>query len=213
MNSFEVDDLNSLGYVSTFWYDSLISKSYEWYWTPKIRRKCLKAVENLIEWERITGKILEEYVWWNIRTDFEVEGYTWRGRDNQKLKTYYIKKNYQSKRAKKNGGIDLFISVMDEHGNNYYCKIECSNWRERRISDKLFDERIFGRHRRYSQSGLAVKCEIIPYYNLEEIRDRCDAKDIIVIPMDKQFLETDLVFEELEINKKWENIYPGGTIE
>jgi len=199
-------------YNSTFWYDNLISESYEWKWTPKIRRKCLTAIKDIIEWERITGTILEQYVWWNIRYDFEMEGYTWR-RDNNKLKTYYIKKNYQSKRAKKNGGIDLFVSVIDEYGISYYCKIECSNWKKRSISDTLFNERIYGRHKKYSSSGLAVKCEIIPYHNLEEIRDRCDEKDIIVIPIDKQFLEAELILEELEITKKWENISTGEAID
>jgi hypothetical protein len=31
--------------------------------------------------------------------------------------------------------------------------------------------------------------------------------------MNKQFLETDLILEELEINKKWENISTGEVID
>lgn len=194
------------GYNTTFLYDYLISESYEWRWTSKIRRRCLKKIENLEGWTWITGKILEIYVWWNIRDCFERNGYVWRREKCKKQKTYYIKKNYQIKRRKRNGGIDLFVSAIDENGYRYYCKIECSNWRKQRISLKLFKKKISSKHKRYSSSGLAVKCEVIPYHNLEEIREKCENVDIIIIPIEEQFTEVDLILEEFQITKKWENI-------
>ncbi len=195
-------DSDSYSYQCTFLYDNLISLSYEWRWTPKIRKRCLKQIENLEGYTWITGKILEEYVWWNIRDKFEENGFTWRRKKGSKLKTYYIKKNYQTKRIKKNGGIDLFVSVIDEFGSKYYCKIECSNWRKRRISPSLFKRKISSKHKRYSGSNLAVKCSIIPYHNLNEIADKCDKSDIVIIPIEDQFTEMDLILEELEITKR-----------
>lgn len=191
-------------YNSTFIFDYLISLSYRWSWTPKIRKRCLKKIENLEGWTWITGKILEEYVWWNIRDGFERNGFKWREK-GEKLKTYYIKKNYQTKRAKKNGGIDLFVSAIDENGYSYYCKIECSNWRRMRISPRLFRRKIASKHMRYSSSGLAVKVSVIPYHNYYQLRNKCDENDIIIIPVEDQFTKMDLILAELEIERRWQD--------
>jgi len=200
LSDFAKDYAVSDNYNSTFIYDYIISKSYEWKWTSKIINKCLKKIENLSGYTWITGKILEEYVWWNIRESLEKEGFKWR-RGKDLLKTYYIKRNYQTKRQKKNGGIDLFVSIRDEYNNDYYCKIECSNWNNYKLNIEWLDKKIGYVHKRYSSSNMAIKCEVIPFFHYNRVQDYLDKHNIFPLLTDEQYNELDLLEKQL-----WENI-------
>ena len=197
-SDFDNDYIVSDNYNSSFIYDYIISKSYEWHWTQKIIDRCLKHVRKYKDYSTYqTGKILEWYVYYNIRESLGEEGFKWR-RGNNKLETYYIRRNYQTKRQKKNGGIDLFISITDNYNHNYYCKIECSNWNNYKVKEEWLEKKIGYVHKRYSKSNVAVRCSVIPLYHIDRMKEFLDRYTIIPIAIEEQIIKLDLLSEKLK---------------
>jgi hypothetical protein len=186
-------------YNSTFLFDYLISESYQWRLTPKIIKECNKVIASSVGYEYITGEILEIYVRYNIQNQLKESSYKWRDRKPKMPKTYYMKRHYQTTRIKNNGGIDIYINILDEYLNNYHIKIEISNWGRYEITKRMFETRIAEKYTKYSKDKCSMRLEVIPYHHLEKIMNWCDDLDIIVIPIDQQLLEQDIIRQQVGI--------------
>ncbi len=179
---------NSGNYNPTFVYDNIISKSYEWKWNPKIQRECCKIIRRYKDYNNLIGFMCEAYVRYNIQNDLRQEGYVWRDRLPRKPKTYFMKTHYQTPIKKNNGGIDIYIRILDEYLNDYHCKIEVSNWGNYSIRRKWYYNQISSKHKRYSRLDNCVRMDAIPYYNIEKLRDWYDEDNIIPLPINEQII-------------------------
>ncbi|UCF12790.1 MAG: hypothetical protein JSW06_00655 [Thermoplasmatales archaeon] len=174
-------------YNPFFVYNNLFSVSQRWRFTQEIIWKCKKWIRRYRKKENILGKIGETYVWYNIKYTLEESGLSWS--DKIQPNSYYMKSQYQTKKNKTNGSIDVYLRLVEEYYNTYSIKIEVSNWKpmiKSGISKEMFNRKIGDKFDKYDSRSNSIRISIIPYYNIRYIQRRCDEKDIFIIPMEKQ---------------------------
>ncbi|GAH27160.1 unnamed protein product, partial [marine sediment metagenome] len=59
----------------------------------------------------------------------------------------------------------------------------------------IFYRNISSKFDRYSNDNNSVRIEVIPYYNIELIDERCEDNNIVVIPIDYQLLLDDVLLK------------------
>ena len=117
------------------------------------------------------------------------------------MRSYTITKHYGTKDFSPRGGIDRYISIIDELGDKYNISLEVKNWMSMKyITDETFRDEILDRYKDCSESDYKVLA--ITRHNIPLIEERCVENNIRILPienhitpeMDREGMEYALYF-------------------
>ena len=155
----------------------LIQGSMEWLVDLTLYNKLMKVISRYSNPENCKGMLGETYFNYCITQQLRERGLKF----NLKSTPNSYRGFPQYPRAK---GIDLYLRIVDKDNKVYRCFIEVSNWAKyHTINDYIFHNRIANKYDKWDKLDRNIHILAINHRNVKLIKDRCNEKNILIIPM------------------------------
>lgn len=145
----------------------------------------LELMDTYTDRNNLLGKMGEAFVFYNINYQLRSKGLEWTY--DTKPNTYYMIPQYRSNKNGNGGqgGIDIYIRMIDNDGLIHRCMVEVSNWMHMvdGIPDEIYNKKIFDKFKEYDRLCRCHRISAITKNNIKELKERFDRDDISILPI------------------------------